>query len=53
MRQPQNSTAQQPRSELREWIAKFPARNDDPFDVPTAEYAMLELARHAGTWSVR
>jgi serine/threonine-protein kinase HipA len=31
----------------REWIAKFPARND-PFDVPTAEYATLELARQAG-----
>lgn len=31
----------------REWIAKFPSR-DDPFDVPTAEWATLELAREAG-----
>lgn len=31
----------------REWIAKFPARND-PFDVPAAERATLELAREAG-----
>jgi serine/threonine-protein kinase HipA len=31
----------------REWIAKFPARND-PFDVPVAEHATLELARQAG-----
>ena len=31
----------------REWIAKFPARND-PFDVPVAERATLELAREAG-----
>lgn len=30
-----------------EWIAKFPARND-PFDVPAAERATLELAREAG-----
>lgn len=30
----------------REWIAKFPARND-PFDVPVAEWATLELARAA------
>ena len=30
-----------------EWIAKFPARND-PFDVPVAERATLELAREAG-----
>ncbi len=31
----------------REWIAKFPAR-DDRFDVPLAEWATLELARAAG-----
>ncbi len=31
----------------REWIAKFPARND-PFDVPLVEWATLELAREAG-----
>jgi len=31
----------------REWIAKFPAR-DDRFDVPLAEWATLELAREAG-----
>jgi len=31
----------------REWIAKFPARND-PFNVPLVEYATLELAREAG-----
>ena len=31
----------------REWIAKFPARND-PYDIPTAEWATLELAREAG-----
>ena len=31
----------------REWIAKFPARND-PFNVPLAEWATLELAREAG-----
>ena len=31
----------------REWIAKFPARNDR-FDVPVAEWATLELAREAG-----
>lgn len=30
-----------------QWIAKFPARND-PFDVPVAERATLELAREAG-----
>jgi serine/threonine-protein kinase HipA len=30
-----------------EWIAKFPA-NNDPFDVPMAEHATLELARDAG-----
>ncbi len=30
-----------------EWVAKFPARND-PFDVPVAERATLELAREAG-----
>ncbi len=30
-----------------EWIAKFPARHD-PFDVPVAEYATLQLAREAG-----
>lgn len=30
-----------------EWIAKFPARND-PFDIPVAEHATLELAREAG-----
>jgi serine/threonine-protein kinase HipA len=34
-------------TEGREWIAKFPARND-PFDVPLAEWATLELAREAG-----
>lgn len=33
--------------EGRQWIAKFPARND-PFDVPVAERATLELAREAG-----
>ncbi|HEY6456806.1 MAG TPA: HipA domain-containing protein [Steroidobacteraceae bacterium] len=33
--------------EGREWIAKFPARND-PFDIPVAEWATLELAREAG-----
>lgn len=31
----------------REWLAKFPALND-PFDVPLAEWATLELAREAG-----
>lgn len=31
----------------REWVAKFPAAND-PFDIPTAERATLELAREAG-----
>jgi len=30
-----------------EWIAKFATRSD-PFDVPTAEYATLQLAREAG-----
>jgi len=34
-------------AEGREWIAKFPARND-PFNVPLAERATLELARGAG-----
>jgi len=34
-------------AEGREWIAKFPGR-DDPFDVPAAERATLELAREAG-----
>ena len=31
----------------REWIAKFPARND-PFNVPLIERTTLELARKAG-----
>jgi serine/threonine-protein kinase HipA len=31
----------------REWIAKFPARNDR-FDVPMVEWATLALAREAG-----
>ncbi len=35
------------RADGREWIAKFPARND-PFDVPLIEHATLELARKAG-----
>jgi serine/threonine-protein kinase HipA len=30
-----------------QWVAKFPARND-PFDVPLAEWATLQLAREAG-----
>jgi serine/threonine-protein kinase HipA len=34
-------------AEGREWIAKFPSRND-PFNVPLIERATLELARHAG-----
>lgn len=34
-------------AEGREWIAKFPAR-DDRFDVPMAEWATLQLAREAG-----
>jgi serine/threonine-protein kinase HipA len=34
-------------TEGREWIAKFPSRND-PFNVPLIERATLELARHAG-----
>lgn len=34
-------------AEGREWLAKFPARNDR-FDVPMAEWATLELAREAG-----
>lgn len=33
-------------AEGREWIAKFPARGD-AFDMPTAEWATLELAREA------
>lgn len=35
------------RADGREWIAKFPARND-PFDVTMIERATLELAREAG-----
>jgi serine/threonine-protein kinase HipA len=34
-------------AEGREWIAKFPAR-DDRFDVTLAEWATLQLAREAG-----
>lgn len=34
-------------AEGRQWIAKFPAR-DDPFNVPLIERATLELAREAG-----
>jgi serine/threonine-protein kinase HipA len=34
-------------AEGREWIAKFPSRND-PFNVPLIECATLELARQAG-----
>lgn len=35
------------RADGREWIAKFPTRND-PFDIPLTERATLELAREAG-----
>lgn len=31
----------------REWVAKFPARND-PLDIPVVEWATLQLAREAG-----
>jgi serine/threonine-protein kinase HipA len=34
-------------AEGSEWLAKFPARND-PFDIPSTEWATLELAREAG-----